>query len=184
MTKSDRRILLTIARESIEQALTKQTKSHLPAEEICTILGGAFVTLSINGNLRGCIGHFKGLDSLGATVQAMALEAAFGDPRFVPLTLKELDLVDIEISVLSPMLPINSEEVQPGTHGLYIRQGARAGTLLPQVASEYGWSREEFLSQTCLKAGLPPSAYLKKTTEIFAYTAEVFNEKTEREDSK
>lgn len=184
MTSSDKIILLNIARDAIEQHLLRDAKSPLPEEKICSIKGGAFVTLSVNGNLRGCIGHFTGLDSLGETIQSMALEAAFGDPRFVPLTAQELDIVDVEISVLSPMFPINPEEVQPGIHGLYIRQGARAGTLLPQVASEYGWSREEFLAHTCLKAGLPADAYLKKRTKIFAYTAEVFNEKTEREGSK
>ena len=183
MTKENRRILLNLARQSIERVLAEKGKALLPQEDICFTKGGAFVTLSINSNLRGCIGHFTGIGSLGRTIQSMASEAAFADPRFTPLSKEELKFVDIEISVLSPMLPINPEDVRPGIHGLYIRQGTRAGTLLPQVASEYGWSREEFLAHTCLKAGLPSDAYLGTTTEIFAYTAEVFNEKTEREES-
>ncbi len=184
MTKEDKKILLNLARQSIERVLAKRGKALLPQEDICFIKGGAFVTLSINGNLRGCIGHFTGIGSLGRTIQAMAIEAAFADPRFVPLTKKELEFIDIEISVLSPMFRVKPEDVQPGIHGLYIRHGVHSGTLLPQVASEYGWNREDFLAHTCLKAGLPADTYLKKTTEIFAYTAEVFNEKTEREGSK
>ncbi len=108
----------------------------------------------------------------------MAREATLSDPRFIPVSPDEIKNVTIEISVLSPMERIDANDVLPGIHGLYIRRGSRAGTLLPQVAREEGWNRETFLKHTCLKAGLPPDAYMEKGTEILSYTAEVFSETT------
>ncbi len=178
MTSTDQRILLNLARESVEAAALGKPAPELSSDEILSRPGGAFVTLKISGHLRGCIGHFSGIGSLGATVRSMAREATLSDPRFIPVSPDEIKKITIEISVLSPMEIIDANDVLPGIHGLYIRRGSRAGTLLPQVAREEGWNRETFLKHTCLKAGLPPEAYLEKGTEILSYTAEVFSETT------
>lgn len=178
MTDNEKRILLNLARISVLAAADGTALPELPDEDVCGRAGGAFVTLKTDGRLRGCIGHFTGVGSLGVTVRAMAREAAVSDPRFVPVSPGEVEGLSIEISVLSPMERIKADDVLPGTHGLYIRRGSRAGTLLPQVASEEGWDRETFLAHTCLKAGLSPEAYLENGTEIFSYTAEVFSEIT------
>jgi len=176
MTDTDKRILLSLARRSVLAATKGEQPPDLPEDDVCGMPGGAFVTLKIGDRLRGCIGHFTGTGTLGSTVIAMAREAAVSDPRFIPVSPEEVNGLTVEISVLSPMKRIEAEDVVPGKHGLYIRQGSRAGTLLPQVAEEEGWNRETFLSHTCLKAGLSSNAYTKSGTEIFAYTAEVFSE--------
>ena len=178
MTLSDKKLLLNLARRSIQCSVKGIAAPEIPSDEVCQQPGGAFVTLKISNMLRGCIGSFAGLGTLGKTVIAMARQAALGDPRFMPVSVDEVEKISIEISVLSPMKPIKEEDVVPGRHGLYIRRGSRAGTLLPQVALEEGWDRVTFLSHTCLKAGLHREAYMEKGTEIFAYTAEVFGEKS------
>lgn len=179
MTKEERDTVLLLARQSVEAAVRGEKFPEVPESKILDGPGGAFVTLKIRGRLRGCIGHFSGLGTLGETIRAMAREAAVGDPRFMAVQPDELDAITVEVSVLSPMQRISAEDVVPGLHGLYIRRGPRAGTLLPQVAAEENWERKQFLSHTCMKAGLPSDAWLDRETEIYAYTAEVFSEQTE-----
>lgn len=174
MDIKDRQALLKLARRAVLCAAAGQDPPGIPDGEVFLAPGGAFVTLKRNGSLRGCIGHFGGLGTLGETVRAMAGEAAVGDPRFPPVSPEEAELLSIEISVLSPMEPVTPEEVVPGVHGLYVRRGPRSGTLLPQVAAEEGWDRETFLAHTCMKAGLPPDAWLDPGTKLFSYTALVF----------
>ena len=136
---------------------------------------GAFVSLHRQGQLRGCIGYLEAVKPLGQTVREMAAAAAFHDPRFRPLGKEELADLEVEISVLSPMRLIkNIDEIQVGTHGLYIVQGPCRGLLLPQVATEYKWDRLTFLQQTCGKAGLPPDAWKDPDTKIYLFTAEIF----------
>lgn len=178
MTSKEKKILLTLARRSVQAAAAGKKAPEVPSTDVCSRAGGAFVTLKVNGLLRGCIGHFTGTGTLGDTVRSMAGEAAISDPRFISVSPDEVDSLTIEISVLSTMEKIEADDVIPGIHGLYIRRGSRAGTLLPQVATEEGWDRETFLIHTCLKAGLPAEAYLEKDTEILSYTAEVFSETT------
>jgi len=145
-------------------------QSELAAREL-----GAFVTLKRLGSLRGCIGNIIGQGPLYKTVWNMARAAAFEDPRFPPLDQSELADLDIEISILGPVLPCpNPELVEVGRHGLIMRQGARQGLLLPQVPVEWGWDREQFLAQTCRKAGLPAQAWRDPATAIFWYEAIVF----------
>ena len=145
-------------------------QSELAAREL-----GAFVTLKRQGSLRGCIGNIIGQGPLYKTVWNMARAAAFEDPRFPPLDQSELADLDIEISILGPVLPCpNPELVEVGRHGLIMRQGARQGLLLPQVPVEWGWDREQFLAQTCRKAGLPAQAWRDPATAIFWYEAVVF----------
>ena len=138
---------------------------------------GAFVTLHKDNELRGCIGRFDSDMPLYQVVKEMAISAATQDYRFLPLKEEELDDITIEISVLTPMKKINSiDEIEMGTHGIYIRKGYASGTLLPQVADKTGWSREEFLGHCARdKAGIGWSGW--KDAEIYTYKAIVFNER-------
>jgi hypothetical protein len=116
-------------------------------------------------------------DPLQKTVRVMALEAAFGDPRFPPLETSELSKVDIEISVLSPMeLCPDPHSVKVGVHGLYLKHWGRSGVLLPQVPVEQGWNLDEYLDYICIKAGLPPKSYEAPGAELYTFTAVVFGE--------
>jgi AmmeMemoRadiSam system protein A len=142
---------------------------------------GAFVTLHLETDrgrqLRGCIGRMSAAGPLGETVRAMALEAAFGDPRFPPLGPEELPRCSIEISALSPMeLCPDPRQVEVGVHGLYLIRQGRAGVLLPQVPVEQGWNRDEYLDYICVKAGLPPGSYEAPDAKLFTFTAIVFGE--------
>lgn len=137
--------------------------------------GAAFVTLTCEGRLRGCIGFTEAAFPLYKTVQECAVAAATEDPRFSPVEPAELSAIHIEISVLTPMVPVRPEEVKVGVHGLMVRKGVRRGLLLPQVAAEYGWDRRTFLSKVCSKAGLPAEEW-RKDVDLYAFTAEVFGE--------
>lgn len=173
-----KRELLKIARMSIGAALgecepPEKQVDQASLAELC----GAFVTLHLHGELRGCIGYIEPRYPLSETVEEVAQKAAFEDPRFAPLTLKELKQVEIEISVLSPLRKISDPaEVEVGKHGLVIDAGYTRGLLLPQVATEYGWGREQFLSHTARKAGLPPDAWKKKDVTLYVFTSDVFSE--------
>jgi len=139
---------------------------------------GAFVTLHIHGQLRGCIGFIIGYRPLKETLSELSKLAAFKDPRFPPLSVDEYNDIDIEVSILSPIQNLRSpEDIEIGKHGLIIKKGFKSGLLLPQVAIENKWQREQFLSHTCLKAGLPPDAWKEKGIEMQYFTAYVFGEK-------
>ena len=175
-----RKRLLEIARSSIETYL--KTGKSLQVDETEPLFlknMGAFVTLNEAGELRGCIGNLIGTEALYLTVRDMAVQAATGDPRFSPLELSELKNISIEISVLSPMEKIdNPDKIELGKHGVLVRQGYRSGVFLPHVATETGWSKDEFMSNLCAhKAGLPADAWKDRSTEIYIFTAEVFSEK-------
>jgi len=136
---------------------------------------GAFVTLTKEGKLRGCIGCLIGTMPLCDTIKKMAIQAATGDPRFPPLTRQELPSLEIEISVLGPLRPIECiEDIVVGTHGVFIVCGKRSGVLLPQVATQYGWDRRTFLESVSKKAGLPGDAWTNPKARIYVFTAEVF----------
>lgn len=173
--------LLKLARRSIEARLENQQAPKLPPEvlEAHPILGeerGAFVTLTIGGQLRGCIGNIRGVAPLDSTIERMAVAAATEDPRFPPVQAAELDRIAIEISVLTPFKRISDpEEIEVGRDGLYIEKGMNRGLLLPQVATEYGWDRYTFLDQTCRKAGLPDGAW-REGADIYIFSAQIFNE--------
>ncbi len=180
LNKEQRKRLLDIARKSIETYLESGKKLEVKEQNPALLKEmGAFVTLHKQGELRGCIGNLIGQEPLYLTIRDMAIEAAVGDPRFSPVELSELKNIEIEISALSPMQRINNaEEIQLGVHGVLIRRGTRSGVFLPQVATETGWSKEEFMSNLCAhKAGLSPDAWKDKSTEIYIFTAEVFFEK-------
>ena len=139
---------------------------------------GAFVTLRTRGSgeLRGCIGHVEADQPLVSTVRRMAVAAATQDPRFPLVTLEELDALRLEISVLSPLAPIDPEDVEVGRHGLLLRFRGRSGLLLPQVPVAQRWDRDTFLGHTCRKAGLPPDTWRDPACELLAFTAIVFGE--------
>lgn len=136
---------------------------------------GAFVTLTLRGRLRGCIGHIVGDRPLFETIGEMAEAAAFGDPRFPPLSQAEFADVAVEISVLSPLTPCPDPDlVEVGRHGLLVRRGVHSGLLLPQVPVEWGWDRETFLAQTCRKAGLESGCWKDPAAALYWFEAEVF----------
>jgi uncharacterized protein len=180
LTEKGKQELLALARETIEHYIRSHRipKLNITNPELNQHLG-AFVTLTIQGNLRGCIGRFEPDMPVAEVVQEMSLAAATQDPRFPPVTPAELSKIRIEISVLTPRRKIDDvNEIEVGKHGLYITRDWCCGTLLPQVATEYCWSREEFLQHTCHKAGLPPDAWKDKKTEIAVYCAEIFHEES------
>ncbi|HPB68754.1 MAG TPA: AmmeMemoRadiSam system protein A, partial [Candidatus Omnitrophota bacterium] len=151
----------------------EEADPRLAAEE------GAFVTLHKRKMLRGCIGNIVARGPLYLTVRDMAIAAATQDPRFPAVTKEELDQLDVEISVLSrPRRCRDVNEIKMGTHGVIVRKGIfHQGVFLPQVATETGWTREEFLSNLCMhKAGLPPDAWKDPKTHIEIFTADVFSE--------
>jgi AmmeMemoRadiSam system protein A len=129
-----------------------------------------------DGELRGCVGRMEANAPLLDTVAEMAVAAATHDGRFQPVTGPELASLRIEISVLSPLVPIQAAEVEVGRHGLLLRYGERRGVLLPQVPLEYGWDRERFLAHTCEKAGLPADTWRQPGVELLGFTATVFGE--------
>jgi uncharacterized protein len=171
----ERQLLLRVAHQSIEAALDARQPDAAPPSDHLAEQRGAFTTLHLNGKLRGCIGYVFPTQSLYATVAETARAAAFDDPRFEAVTQDEAPELRIEISVLSTLKPIAPEDVVVGRHGLVAMQGSRRGLLLPQVPVEWAWDRETFLSQTCMKAGLAPDAWLRGA-ELQAFTAEVFGE--------
>jgi len=137
---------------------------------------GAFVSLHLRRKLRGCVGQVESYKSLAETVAGCAISAAREDDRFNPVQSDEVAQLIIEISVLSPPKPITPNEIQIGTHGLIVECGPFRGLLLPQVATERNWTVEKFLSETCLKAGLPKDAWKSAETKILGFTADVFSE--------
>ena len=139
--------------------------------------GAAFVTIHVDGALRGCIGTLERRRSLWSVVGEMAAAAATRDPRFPPMEVTDLQAMTVEISVLSPDVVIHApEEIEIGRHGLDVRRDGARGLLLPQVAVEHGFDREKFLSATCRKAGLPANAWHDDETVIRVFEAEVFGD--------
>jgi len=184
LNDEQKRQLLRIARESIATVLTGRAP-ELDASDFPEILqrpAGAFVTLTIRetGDLRGCIGSIRAVEPLYRAVMSSAISAAFRDPRFFPLQPDELDRLALEISVMGPIEEVTDfDEIVLGRDGLIVSRGRYAGLLLPQVATEYGWDRDTFLSQTCIKAGLPRDAWRDRETRVEKFSAFVFGEEDE-----
>jgi len=179
LTNEERRYLLNLARKALEYYFKGEPFTPpSPTLEYKNLYEkrGAFVTLTKKGRLRGCIGVLEGDKPLYQLIPELALSSAFQDPRFPPLSAEELPEIKIEISILSPFYPARPEEVEVGKHGIYIAKGFNRGVLLPQVATEYNLTREEFLRQGCLKAGLPEGCYKDPKTKLYLFTAEVFEE--------
>lgn len=182
MTEKQRQILVEIARDSIRCAIIGSSARRVDGEnegldEAC----GCFVTLKNDGQLRGCLGQFTSDEPLRKLVRQMATASATRDMRFAgdPITADELDKLDIEISVLTPLeRTADPLSLRLGIDGIYIVKAGRTGCFLPQVATETGWTAEEFLSYCCRhKAGLKPDAWKDPDTEVYFFTAEVFGER-------
>jgi len=180
LTQSQRQLLLSIARRSIEAVLDgrRPEVDVSGLDEVLTRPSGAFVSLHTStSDLRGCIGSIEAVAPLHQAVSSSAINAAFRDPRFFPVTRDELATLHVEISVMSPIETVTDvAEIEVGRDGLIISRGGRAGLLLPQVATEYGWDRDTFLAQTCRKAGLAEDAWRTPGTKIERFSAEVFGE--------
>lgn len=181
LTDAEEKTLLRLARRTLQTYLTTRKTPDPAAEGIeltekLKAKGAAFVTLTQRGQLRGCIGHVIAQEPLYQSVMENAVNASTRDPRFPPMTAQEEKTVHIEISVMTPLELIDDpSKVVVGKHGILIRKGFNQGLLLPQVATEYGWNREAFLDQTCIKAGLPRNAW-KEGAQIFVFSAQVFGE--------
>ncbi len=175
-TEGEKRLLKDIAKKTIEAVVRgKKPPAFKDLPEKLKLPYGVFVTITKHGNLRGCIGHIVADQPLYKVCQEMAKAAALHDPRFNPVTERELPDLEIEISVLTPFERVTDfKDIVIGRDGLIIRHGYQSGLLLPQVATEYGWTVEQFLEQTCVKAGLPEDAYKLEDTEIYKFSAQVF----------
>ncbi len=175
----DKEWLLSMARQSITDSLEgRGTGIPIPENRLMHEKRAVFVTLHKKGELRGCIGHMVARDALYRAVWEMARSAAFEDPRFSRVGKKELEDINIEISILTPMQKISSiDEIVMGRDGVMVKQGYRSGVFLPQVATETGWDKETFLRHLCSsKAMLAPDAYLDPRTEIYIFQVEEFSE--------
>jgi AmmeMemoRadiSam system protein A len=179
LSDTDKTELLKIARNTIESYVRNRTIPPVNPAGFSQSLktpAGAFVTLKADGQLRGCIGSFEPASPLYKVVQEMAIASATQDSRFLPVQTKELKDIHIEISVLTPMIKIRDiSEIKLGTHGIYIKKGFQGGTFLPQVATETGWTLDEFLGHCARdKAGIGWSGW--KDADIFTYEAIIFEE--------
>ena len=176
-----RRALVSRARAAIAHAIgagADQTSVEVPGPEspsLRDLRAGAFVTLRAGGALRGCIGYPEPDLPLVEVVERCAVSAATSDPRFRPLSPAEWNTIDLELSVLGPIEPVNDiQDVAIGRDGLIVESGRRRGLLLPQVAVEWKWDAPEFAAQTCIKAGLPRDAW-QKGASLLKFEAEVFS---------
>jgi AmmeMemoRadiSam system protein A len=177
LPEEDRRLLLGIARNALKAHLSG-SPFHLPKirQGLAAEPHGVFVSLHRGKQLRGCIGNVVPNDPLYRTVARCAVAAATADPRFSSVTLAELPLVSFELSVLGVPEPVQDvESIEIGKHGLIIGKGSARGVLLPQVAVEYRWNRKQFLSETCIKAGLHPNSW-REDAAIHCFTADVFRD--------
>ncbi len=171
--------LLEIARGTLEGYIcTKKKGTYIVEEGPLTKPQGVFVTLTKGKQLRGCIGYIRPIAPLNEAIVQMTIAASTQDMRFPPVRVDELKNIKIEISVLSDLKRITDiSEIKVGTDGIYIVNGIYSGLLLPQVATEYRWNREEFLEHTCIKAGLPVDAWKEGNTQIYIFSAQIFHEK-------
>jgi hypothetical protein len=184
ISNEEKQILLTIAKNSVAGIYSKTDPAEIDSEKYPVLdkKCGAFVTLTINKKLRGCIGYIITENPLYETIKSAAKKAAVEDPRFPPLRKSELKDISIEISVLSEPFKMNSyDEIELGKHGLIVTEGFRRGLLLPQVPFEHGMDKDEYLSALCQKAGLPADAWKEKVLDIEMFTASVFSEREEND---
>lgn len=172
---TDRSALLALARRALHAAVHRGPAPAAAGPPVFDRRAGAFVTLRLADALRGCIGIVEP-QRLGDVVVHCAGAAATDDPRFPRIVELQVQHVRIEVSVLTPLEPLpDPVALEVGRHGLVVADGLRRGLLLPQVATEWGWSREELLAQTCRKAGLPPDAW-RRGAQLFTFEAEIFGE--------
>jgi len=174
LSEEDRRAILELASQGVREAVFHgRPLSHYPTGGVFGEPRGLFVTLHCRKKLRGCIGVIEGHTVLGENLVRCAADAALHDPRFARMRPEELEDLDIEVSLLTPIHPIRPEDVEVGRHGLLVERGVRRGLLLPQVATEHHLGREQFLAETCVKAGLPREAWRDPETRLFGFECEI-----------
>lgn len=180
LLEAERERLLRLARRSLEARVRSEPEPDVERGGVMDDLFGAFVTIHLRGELRGCLGRIEGDVPLGEVVRHLAQAVSDSDPRFQPVAPHELPELEIEISVLTPEREVSAvSDIEVGRHGLIVERGHRRGLLLPQVAVEHGWTREAFLEHTCLKAGLPRTAW-RQGARLFMFEAEIFGERPGR----
>jgi AmmeMemoRadiSam system protein A len=180
LSLSDRAALLGIARGAVLAHLGLAPAPAVPEAGALGDPRGAFVTLHVGADLRGCIGSFRPLGSLASTVARMAVSAASEDPRFQPIAPEDVAELRVAVSALAPPARLaDPRTVEVGRHGLVVKRGWHRGALLPKVAVEHGWDAETFLRHVCLKAGLPPTAWREPDCEVEAFEADEFGEGAE-----
>ncbi|MBE8539660.1 TIGR00296 family protein [Geoglobus acetivorans] len=171
-----------LARKAIETYISKEEVIKDKLEGVFSEKRGVFTTLTKHGELRGCIGFPYPIKRLDEAIIDSAISAATQDPRFPPVKLEEMDEIEVEVTVLTPpeKLGVSPEDrakaIEVGRHGLMVIYGPYSGLLLPQVAVEYGMDEEEFLTHTCLKAGLPPDCWLMEEVEVYTFEGQIFRE--------
>ncbi len=176
LSEGDRREALELALKAIREAVvSRKLPDFIPRHGVFSERCGVFVTLHVRGRLQGCIGVTEPNESLGETLVRCAVSAALEDPRFTPLKESQLEEFSVEISLLSRLEPILPEAIEIGCHGLLVVHRAHRGLLLPQVATEHQLTREQFLEETCAKAGLPRDAWKDRETRVYGFTCEVFS---------
>jgi AmmeMemoRadiSam system protein A len=177
LSEEDRKAILELARQGVLHAVCHERPlPTFPTAGIFAERRGLFVTLHVAKKLRGCIGVIEGYTNLGETVARCAADAALHDPRFSRMRPEEMDALEIEVSLLTPVAPIRPEEVEIGIHGLLVERGMRRGLLLPQVAVQHRLGREPFLGETCMKAGLPREAWKDPETQLYGFQCEIISE--------
>jgi len=185
LSESDRRAALQLARTAVVEAIAhRKLPDVFPREGIFAERHGVFVTLHVRNRLQGCIGVIEANEPLGEAIIRCAASAALEDPRFAPMRTDQLSELSIEISLLSPMEPIAPESIELGHHGLVVRLHAQRGLLLPQVAIEHRLTREQFLEETCRKAGLPREAWRDPEARLFGFTCEILSESSHHGESE
>jgi len=173
----EKKLLLEVARRAVSAAVEgREFPGQVPEIANVRNLGGAFATLHRRGRLRGCVGKITSNESLVETVAHCAKAAALEDPRFDRVRPDELDDIEIELSLLSRLEPIAPQQIEAGKHGLMVSRGGQRGVLLPQVATQFRWSGQRLLEETCVKAGLERDAWKEPGTQVQAFTAEIFSE--------
>ncbi|HWQ67363.1 MAG TPA: TIGR00296 family protein [Methanospirillum sp.] len=184
LTTEEGKLALTHAQWVLHEHIARRSYHEPDFPPVFSEKRGVFVTLTIHGDLRGCIGFPYAVMPLKEAIRDAACSAATGDPRFPPVSLKELDIIKVEVTVLTePELlevPVREREhaIEVGRHGLIMKGYGRSGLLLPQVPVEWGWNVREFLDHTCAKAGLPAKSWLEPAVQVFTFGGQIFNEKS------
>jgi len=177
LSEAESRTALQLARKAVVDAVSYRRPSDpITHNGVFAERRGVFVTLHVCRRLQGCIGVVEPEEPLGVAITRCAASAALEDPRFTPMQADQLDDLTIEISLLSALAPISPESIEIGRHGLLVALHTQRGLLLPQVAMEHHWTREQFLEETCRKAGLPREAWRDPEMRIFGFTCEIYLE--------
>ena len=183
LTADEGTLAIRLARGALEHAVGKKAKPGLRLTSVFSAKRGVFVTLTRDGELRGCIGLPYPVMPLGEAIEHAAKAAALEDPRFPPVSKDELALISLEVTILTVPVPLLCEpserpaQIIVGKHGLIVRGLGTSGLLLPQVATEYGWDSTTFLDHTCTKAGLSGKCWTSKNVELMTFEGQIFSEK-------